>query len=263
MNIPILQQSFSQRLHSPYLFFYRRLCRRGQLGEKMARMSRALAEKIICSDGWLGHMPAAFSARLLQNALLIKYSAGDVIFRPGDPPGGIYGLVSGTVTVDTAPLDSVPRLIHIALPGGWTGEDSFMTGEPRRIELCARSETWVMHVPLDVMEQMAAADPRTIRAFGVMSILSSDILLRIVHDLQRKSASSRVASVLHRMSWEKGTSVTVSQENLGIMANASRKQVNGAIGRFVESGWVDVGYRTITIKNPVALRRCAEQDLMD
>ena len=229
----------------------------------MVRMSRDAAERIICSDGWLAHMSEAFRARLLQNALLLKFAPGQIIFRPDDPPGGIYGLVSGTVTVDTAPLDSMPRLIHIALPGGWTGEDSFMTGEPRRIELCARTETWVMHVPLDVMEQMAAADPKIIRAFGVMSILSSDVLLRVVHDLQRKNANSRVASVLHRMSWKSGASVSVSQENLGIMANASRKQVNSAIKLFAQAGWVDIGYRIITITNAPALRRCADEDLVD
>lgn len=232
-------------------------------GNKVARMSRENAERIICQDGWLAHMPEPFRARLLQNALLLKYEAGQVIFRPGDPAGGIYGLVAGTVTVDTAPRDSVPHLIHIALPGGWTGEDSFMTGEPRRIELCARSETWVMHVPLQVMEQMAASDPKNIRAFGVISILSSDVLLRVIYDLQKRSVSTRIASVLHRMSWTTDTPVSVSQENLGVMANASRKQVNSAVKRFADEGWIDIGYRSITVRNILALRRYAEQDIAD
>ncbi|SQI42959.1 Uncharacterised protein [Serratia plymuthica] len=39
------------------------------------------------------------------------------------------------------------------------------------------------------------------RAFGVISILGSDSLLRVVNDLQKKDVSARVASVLHRMSW--------------------------------------------------------------
>eukprot|EP01132_Coremiostelium_polycephalum_P008802 gene8802-10810_t len=229
----------------------------------MARMSRANAERIMCEAGWLAQMPEAFRVRLLQNALLQKFDAGQVIFRPGDPAGGIYGLVSGTVTVDTAPLDSTPRLIHIAVPGGWTGEDSFMTGKPRRIELFARSETWVMHVPLETMEQMAASDPGNIRAFGVISILAADKLLRIVHDLQKKSVSSRIASVLHRMSWATDVPISVSQENLGILTNTSRKQVNSAIQRFIEAGWIETGYRSITVTNPLALRRHAEQDAVD
>lgn len=152
-------------------------------------MSREVAERLICERGWLSHMPEPFRIRLLQNALLLKFEAGQVIFRRGEPAGGIYGLVTGTVIVNSAPPDSAPRLIHIARPGGWTGEDSFMTGQPRRIELVTQSDTWVMHVPLKTMEQMVALNPNDIRAFGTISILASDSLLRIVHDLQKKMSA--------------------------------------------------------------------------
>lgn len=152
----------------------------------------------------------------MKNALLLNYGAGQVIFRTGDPSGGIYGLVAGTVIVNTAPPESTPRLIHIAIPGGWTGEDSFLTGQPRRIELIAQSDAWVMHVPIKAMEQMVALHPNDIRAFGTISILASDSLVRIVHDLKKKDVSSRIASALHRMSWATDTPVTVSQENLSV-----------------------------------------------
>lgn len=135
-----------------------------------------------------------------------------------------------------------------------------MTGQPRRIELCAQSEVWVMHVPLETMEQMATSDANAIRAFGVISILSSDKLLRIVHDLQKKDVSCRIASALHRMSWATDTPISISQENLSVMTSTSRKQVNSAIQRFVAAGWVEIGYRSITVTNPSALRRHAEQD---
>ncbi len=69
------------------------------------RMSRAEAERILSQNGWLAQMPEAFRARLFQNALLQKYETGQVIFRPGDSPGGIYGHVAGTVIVNTAPLE--------------------------------------------------------------------------------------------------------------------------------------------------------------
>lgn len=226
----------------------------------MPRISRINAEHIMCQNGWLARMPEAFRTQLLQNALLLKFEPGQVIFRPGDPIGGIYGLVAGSVSVNTAPLEHTPQLIHIAVPGGWTGEDSFMTRQPRRIELSALTKALVMHVPLEAMEKMAAADPNNIRAFGVISILSADKLLRIVHDLQKKSVSSRIASVLHRVSWDADIPLSVSQENLGILTNTSRKQVNSVLQRFVKFGWIDIGYRSIAIKNPEALKRHAEHE---
>jgi len=225
----------------------------------MPSFLRANAENIVCQRGWLSKMPETFRTRLLDNALLLKFEPGQVIFQPGDPAGGIYGLVTGTVIVRTAPASMTPRLIHIAVPGGWAGEDSFLTGQPRRIQLVAQSETWAMHVTLEKMEQMALADPQTIRAFGAISVMSADSLLRIVHDLQKKNVSARIASVLHRMCWTPNAPVTVSQENLSIIANTSRKQVNSTLQRFADAGWLEINYRSITIINPSALQRHAEK----
>lgn len=229
----------------------------------MPEMPRKTAERLICERGWLSHMPEPFRVRLLQNAQLLKYEPGQIIFRTGDPPGGIYGLVAGTVSVNTAPLDSTPRLIHIAVPGGWTGEDCFLTGQRRRIELLAQSEAWVMHVPIKAMEQMSVANPSDMRAFGVISIIAGDSLLRIIHDLQKNNVGSRIASALHRISWTTDAPVSVSQENLSILTNTSRKQVNNVIQHFVEQGWVETAYRSITVTNPTALRQFAEKDISD
>ncbi|MCW2457573.1 UNVERIFIED_ORG: CRP-like cAMP-binding protein [Rahnella aquatilis] len=225
----------------------------------MSSLFRENAENIICQRGWLSKMPEAFRTRLLDNALLMKFEPGQVIFQPGDPAGGIYGLVTGTVIIRTAPANMIPRLIHIAVPGGWAGEDSFLTGQPRRIQLVAQSETWAMHVTLEKMEQMALADPHAIRAFAAISVMSADSLLRIVHDLQKKNVSARIASVLHRMCWTTNAPVAVSQENLSIIANTSRKQVNSTLQRFADAGLLEINYRSITIINPSALQRHAEK----
>jgi DNA-binding GntR family transcriptional regulator len=63
------------------------------------------------------------------------------------------------------------------------------------------------------------------------------------------------------MSWATDTPISISQENLSVMTSTSRKQVNSAIQRFVAAGWVEIGYRSVTVTNPSALRRRAEQDV--
>jgi len=229
----------------------------------MAQMLRKNAEGIITKRGWLSHMPDAFKERLLQHAQLLEFSPGQIIFSPGDPPGGIYGFVAGTVILSTAPAYSTPRLIDMVLPGDWTGEDGFMTGKPRRFQLVAQNSSWMMHVPLDAMEQMARHTPNDMRAFGVISILTSDSLLRIVHDLQKKNVSARIASALHRMCSATKAPVPLSQANLSIIANTSRSQVNSTIQYFVEKRWVETGYRSISVINPSELWEHAENNEHD
>ncbi|MDU3302552.1 MAG: Crp/Fnr family transcriptional regulator [Enterobacter ludwigii] len=226
-------------------------------------MLRKHAESIVSQRGWLSRTSDDFRDRLLENARLLKYEPGQVIFTKGDPAGGIYGLVSGTLGIIAAPPYSIPRLIDIAVAGDWTGEDCFISGKPRRSGLIAQNETWVLHVSLESMEQMASRDANNMRAFGAMSILAADSMLRLVHDLQKKNASARIASALHRICWAARTPVTLSQESLGTITTTSRKQVNAIIKRFVDDGWIETGYRSITVINPGALKAHADEDLAE
>lgn len=223
-------------------------------------MTREKADLIMRKGVWLSHVSEAFRNDVLRRALLLKFAPGETVFRYGDPVGGIYGLVTGTLVINTAPPDATPRLIHLGVPGAWTGEGCFMTGQPRRGEMRAFTEIWMMHLPLDTMEQMAARDPNAIRAFGIISILGFDVLIRIIHDLQKREASRRIASVLQRMTWIGDTPIPLSQADLGIMTNTSRQQVNAALQRFVQAGWVQHTYRSITVTNSQALRKYSEED---
>lgn len=223
------------------------------------KMSRGEAERIMRRSGWLAHMPEAFQADLLHEALLLRFAPGELIFRHGDPLGGIYGLVCGIVTVNAAAVGATPRLIHLGIPGTWGGEGCFLTRQPRRVELRTSSETWLMHVPLEAMERLAARDPLASRAFGAIATFNADILQRTVHDLQKRNPARRIASVLQRAA-SPHASVPLSQADLGTMANASRQQVNAAIRQFASTGWVRSGYRSIAVLQPQALQRFAESD---
>lgn len=227
------------------------------------RINRAAAEHILCEQGWLSQQPEAFRNEVLRRSILLKFAPGEVVFRLGDPIGGIYGLVAGTVAANIAPSMSAPRLIHLGAPGHWTGEGCFLTRQPRLGELRALVDTWMMHLPLDAMDYIAVRDPNAVRYFAQILIVTFNTLVRVIHDLQKPEAARRIASVLHRGTWIGDQPIPLSQSELGIMANASRKQVNAALQRFSDEGWVTNTYRSIVIMNAEALRRFAEGDEAD
>ena len=226
----------------------------------MTIVNRATAESTLGQTGWLAQQPDTFRAEILRRSMLLHFAPGEVVYRFGDALGGIYGLVSGTITVDTAPPNATPRLFHLAIPGFWTGEGCFLTRQPRRIELRAVVETTMMHLPLEAMDQMAAREPEMTRAIAQLLMINVDILLRTIHDLQKPNVARRIASVLQRATWTGEHPIPLSQTELGTMANASRKQVNAALQRFAKEGWVTNTYRLITIKDVAALRRFAAGD---
>ncbi|MCO5063475.1 MAG: Crp/Fnr family transcriptional regulator [Rhizobiaceae bacterium] len=223
-------------------------------------VKRAKAESILRESGWLSQQPPAFQDEVLRRSILLHFPAGEVIYRFGDDLGGIFGLVDGVLTVNTAPPDHTPQLIHVGAPGAWTGEGCFLTRQPRRLELRALVETWMMHVPLDQMDQMAAADPSVVRNFSHILMASVEVLIRIVHDLQIPDAARRIASVLNRAAWIGQRPIRLTQSEIGLMANASRKQVNATLSRFARIGWVKTDYRSITILDVEAVRQFAVGD---
>ncbi|MBL0370918.1 Crp/Fnr family transcriptional regulator [Rhizobium sp. KVB221] len=226
----------------------------------MLDLTREKAEQIMRAGTWLGNMTEPFRTELMRNARLQRFAPDQIIYRYGDPTGGMYGLVAGSLTINSAPPDAVPRLIHLGIPGAWTGEGPFLTGQPRRIELRTLGDSWMMHVPLDALEQMATRDPNVLRAVGLNTVFTVDALIRIVHDLQKRNVGRRIASVLQRAGWLGDVPIPLSQSELGVMANASRQQVNMAMRRFAAAGWVDYTYRSVTVTNPQALGQFSEGD---
>lgn len=215
----------------------------------------AEAKKILTSVGWLSQQPKEFQADVLRRSNLMRFAPGDVVYRHGGPLGGIYGLVAGAVTATTAPPIATPRLLHLGRPGFWVGEGCFLSREPRRVGIQAVVETWMMHLPLDAMDQMERQDPMIVRRVVQILMMNLDVLVEAFYQLHKPDEDRRIAAALQRITPTVNTPVPLSQTELGSMSNTSRKQVNAALKRFADAGWLTRGYRSIIIKDIEGLRR--------
>lgn len=226
----------------------------------MAQISRADAEQIMREAGWLTQVPEDFREEVLRRSILMRFAAGEAIYNVGDPLGGLYGLVCGTVSIDIAPVGVLPQLVALGAPGHWIGEGCFIDRVPRRLDLRALGEATMFNLPLNMLDQMAARDPDVMHHITVLLMEGVKLLVRVVHDLQKPEADRRIAAVLHRASRIGERPIPLTQAEVGVMANTSRKQVNGALKRFCEAGWLEHSYRTITVINVAALGRFADGD---
>lgn len=223
-------------------------------------IKRDAAEAILLQNGWLSYQPEAFQKEVLRRSILVNLAPGELIFGFGDELGGIYGLVSGTAMINTAQPDHIPQLINIGAPGAWAGEGCFLARQPRSVELRALVETWLMYLPLEQMDEMADADPMVAYNFGQIVMTNVDALIRVIHDLQRVDPDRRIASVLQRARWIGEHPLPLTQSEIGTVARASRRQVNAALKRFADYGWLKTGYRSVTILNPEKLRLFSTED---
>lgn len=217
------------------------------------------ARDILSSIGWLSRQPANFQAEVFKRATAVKFAAGEVIYRLGDPLGGIYGIVSGAVIATVAPPRETPHLLHVLMPGGWVGEGPFLSREPRRVGLQAAIDSSALYLSLDQMDQMVGRDPMTTRRFTQIMMMNLDIVLRAFYDLQEPDEYRRIALALRRVAALENTPIPLTQAALGMLSNTSRKTVNAALRRFTDAGWASTAYRSITVKNLNGLTRFAER----
>ncbi len=212
------------------------------------------ARDILSSIGWLAGQPEDFQEEVFRCARPVRYPAGSVIYRIGDPLGGIYGVVAGALV---APRNLAPQIVHVLTPGNWIGEGPFLSREPRRVELRATIDSSAIYLPLDSMDRMAGRDPMATRRFTQIMMRNLDIVLRAFHDLQQSDEYRRIALALRRVVPRENTPIPLSQQALGILSNTSRKTVNAAMKRFAGAGWLRSAYRSVTLLDLEGLTRYA------
>lgn len=166
-----------------------------------------------------------FQREVLRRAVLARHEADSYLYRMGDAPGGIYGLVQGNLAINSAPAHVTPKLMQLGRPGAWTGEGSYLTRQPRLIELQAKTPTWVMHLPLDQMDAMTFHDPRVIRHFALILMHTLHVLVQMVSDLQILDPARRIAATIERATMQYSRELPLTQTALGEMSCATRRQV--------------------------------------
>ena len=72
--------------------------------------------------GWLSDAPASFRDAVLERCSLREFAPGETIYMTGDEPGGMYGLITGGLSVTITTGERGPNFAHYFRPMKWFGE---------------------------------------------------------------------------------------------------------------------------------------------
>lgn len=218
----------------------------------------------LATAGWLAETPAPFRDAVLDRCLLRRFLRGDAIYRAGDPPGGLYGLIRGGVGVELSPSDRAPFIGSFARPGFWIGEGSLLTRGPRFIGIRATRDSLLAYLPLSQWDAIVQGDPAAWRWIAHLALRNELTALAVAEALMIPGATQRLAAVLlllcgqSRAQGEAGAvevEVEISQDDLARMANLSRSSTGRILQAFEADGLVTGGYRQLRIVDCEGLRR--------
>ena len=148
------------------------LARTGTLVERrMDHHPRIIGSPSQNVRGLLRGLPVGQRAALMDGAVVCRFKRGDVIFKEGDPAGGMYFVREGRIEMSMKTSDGTSRVLGVATVGDTVGELAALDGGPRTATARVTEPTVADYLPRDIVEPSLAAAPSA--AYRLMRLMAA------------------------------------------------------------------------------------------
>ena len=207
---------------------------------------------------------AALSDRILRACSMHDVPAHTYLQHVADEPGGMWGLAEGALAVEFAPGTREPQKGYLLLPPVWAGEGGVVSGVRRMVGLSTTRRSVLLHLPAQHFASIARDEPLIWRWVSREQNKNFERALGMVDALMVRNSEARVAAVLLLLGGRLGSQANaprvldITQTDLAAIANLSRTVLNRALRSLASKGAIELGYSTITVADPAALRTPTE-----
>jgi CRP/FNR family transcriptional regulator, cyclic AMP receptor protein len=211
-------------------------------------------------DAWFGQIAPERQALLLAEGRIRPFRNQQRIYRLGDPPNGLYGLISGEVRLISYPVVGRQLLVARLEPGGWFGELSTVDGGPRPQDAISFGPSKVLHISSRDFERISRDNPEIFR--DVARLLGQRQRTAVQYAGMTVSLPAKVR-LSHLLLAALDTSgkphsgaertISLTQSDIATALGASRQTTNKLLKSLEQTGAVSLGYRRITVQNPARL----------
>ncbi|MCI8303080.1 MAG: Crp/Fnr family transcriptional regulator [Lawsonibacter sp.] len=197
--------------------------------------------------------PAGIWEAFAKSRPTVRCSAGYLIYLQDSEATCFYFLKSGRVKSFLQSEDGVERVLHIYSAGSLFGEASFFDELPRVSSAVALDVCEIVPIDRELVAQEFARRPEL--ALAMLKYLARTVRLLSgqVDQMAFRPARWRTASYLLTLAGQDGT-VSCTQDDIAAAVSASRVTVSRILNDFVRTGWVKLGYRSITLLEPERLK---------
>jgi CRP/FNR family cyclic AMP-dependent transcriptional regulator len=129
--------------------------------------------------GLFAELPTARLRPVAQAVEVVRFGAGEVIFRQGDPGDAVYALIGGTAEVWLEHVPDRPVLLRTLRSGQLFGETAVLYRGPRSATIKAKSDVTTLKLPGPVFLELLQSSP--------------DLAVRVAVILAQRLASDRYA----------------------------------------------------------------------
>lgn len=221
---------------------------------------------VLQTGRWFAHLPPDFAQPLIAMAQLRHLPTGEVLFRRGDAPCGLYAVVRGAVSISGTGgrADEARAALLIRLePPHWFGEISVFDNSARTHDAQATEPTTLLHIPHERLQAWLREHPEHWHALALLLTDKLRTAFVAMEELALLPAPLRLARRLVVMAegygqWTaEGRSrrvLSLSQEQLSQMLAISRQTTNQILKDLEARGLVRVNRGEVEILDLESLR---------
>lgn len=217
----------------------------------------------LCQGHWFSALPAALQDALLDAAQVQQLEPGQVLFRRGDKPCGLYAVVEGGMRIGAVSANGKEALLTLVEPPYWFGEISLFDGQPRTHDAFAEGASILLRVPQTRLQTLLEQQPRYWRDFALLMSQKLRLAFIALEEMSLLPAAPRLARRLLLIAENYGEGETrrvlhLPQEQLALMLAISRQTTNQILKDLEARGIVRLTYGEIEILDLHGLHQVAQ-----
>lgn len=203
------------------------------------------------ADPWFAGLPPACRGWLAAATRQEKWADGAHVYRIGQPPGGLYRVLSGEIHLVSYPEPRRQLVNLVARPGRWFGALSILDGGPRPQDAIAAGRSLLLHIPLSDIDAMARANPLLHWHIAQLACQQHRATIDHIGLMVLRSPPARLAQVLLTMAGEAPCRrlVRINREDLACRIGMPRRSLSRLLETAEQTGLIRTIHGRIEILN--------------
>ncbi|MBY0451581.1 MAG: Crp/Fnr family transcriptional regulator [Bdellovibrionaceae bacterium] len=175
-----------------------------------------------------------------------KYKAGEVIFRTGDTPLGLFSVRRGVVKLESLSEEGDSHTLNLVGAGGMLGYRTFFKGESYKNSAIALEDTEVCFLPRKEVLELFTCHPELGLKMVNQLVVDLDQAETKWVDQIDKGAPARVADALLFLN-EKFSGTSWTRKEIAEWAGTTTETVIRTLALFEKEGIISQNYKNFTI----------------
>ncbi|MBC3300106.1 Crp/Fnr family transcriptional regulator [Pseudomonas sp. SWRI18] len=217
----------------------------------------------LASGHWFSHLPVELQRSLLAAARLRSLTAGQSLFKRGDPPCGLYAVLDGAMRISAVNAQGKEAVLSLVETPYWFGEICLFDNLPRTHDALAMGSCTLLQVPQASMLDILARQPLYWRDVALLMSHKLRLSLINIEQMSLMPASARLAHRLLMIAEGYGEidparrTLQLPQEDLAAMLGLSRQTTNSLLKALEQQGIIGLSYAAIEVLDLQGLRQAA------